>query len=98
MHRRSRRAIEQVEDARQHLRCDADPIIADPHHDFTTFPPNSTEMRPAGSVDLAALLSRLTTTCSIRVGSLIDRSPRACGDATRRGGPFSVGRGLARIN
>ena len=51
---------EQVEDARQHLRRDADPRVAHPHDDLVA-PRCSTAspIRPPSSVYLAALLSRL---------------------------------------
>ena len=75
---------EQVEDARQHLRRDADAGVAHAQDDRRS-PSRAARDGDAcrrGSVYLAALVSRLATTCARRTGVAVDGE--AAGAARRR--------------
>ena len=60
---------EEVEDARQHLGGDTDAVVFDRDDDTRRLAAAASVMCPPSSVYLAALVSRFTSTCSIRVGS-----------------------------
>lgn len=68
-HQRPIRLRENLEDARQHLRHDADSVVLDRHNQATVLPLGTQPDATAVLVYLAALLRRLANTRANRTGS-----------------------------
>ena len=86
---RAFRLREEIEDVREHVRGDPDPVVAYADHDLATSSLAQSAIRPPGFVYFVAFVRRLTSACARRVlsastntGSLGSATSRRCARAS----------------